>query len=110
VIRASSETAPKSRQPSKTPGSLSILARSFAELVLGYRVVGRPRPGPGQWRAQLSGGVPAALIPEGVRPAAAMLQAAHDGLPRRLTPLQEALSNSGELTYHRLGPSSPDES
>jgi 3-methyladenine DNA glycosylase Tag len=29
VIQASSETAPKSRQPSKTPGSLSILARSF---------------------------------------------------------------------------------
>jgi hypothetical protein len=48
-----------------------------------------------RWRAQLPGGVPASLIPEGVRPAAAMLQAAHDARPRRLTPLQEALSNSG---------------
>ncbi len=61
-----------------------------------------------QWRAQLSGGIPASLIPACVRPAAAMLQAAHDALPCRLPPLQEALSNSGELTYHSLRSMSRD--
>jgi hypothetical protein len=55
-----------------------------------------------QWRAQLWGGVPADHLPPGVAPAAAMLQAARDAQPRRTTPLQEALSNSGELTYHSM--------
>ena len=37
------------------------------------------------------GGVPADAIPDGVTPAAAMLQAAKDAEPRRTTPLHEAL-------------------
>jgi hypothetical protein len=47
-------------------------------------------------------------VPDDVLPAAAMLQAVRDARPRRVTPLQEALSNSGELTYHRL-PAAPDD-
>jgi hypothetical protein len=39
-----------------------------------------------------------------------MLQSARDSQPKRLTPLQEALSNSGTLTYHSLSPTSEDES
>jgi hypothetical protein len=31
-----------------------------------------------------------------------MLQAAVDAQPRRTTPLEEALSNRGEMTYHRF--------
>jgi hypothetical protein len=53
-----------------------------------------------QRRAQPSGGIPARLIPEDVLPAAAMLQAARDDRPPRVIPLQEAWTNSGELTYH----------
>jgi hypothetical protein len=48
-----------------------------------------------QRRARLRGGVPADRIPEGVLPAVAMLQAAKDAAPRRLTPLEEALANDG---------------
>jgi hypothetical protein len=53
-------------------------------------------------RASIWGGVPADHMPPGVAPAAAMLAAAHDERPRRMSVLQEALSNSGELTYHSL--------
>jgi hypothetical protein len=53
-------------------------------------------------RAQIWRGIPADMIPEGLSPATAMLAAAHDERPRRMSVLQEALSNSGELTYHSL--------
>jgi hypothetical protein len=46
------------------------------------------------------GGVPADQIPDGVSPAAAMLQAALDAEPRRQSVLEEALANSDSLTYH----------
>jgi hypothetical protein len=55
-----------------------------------------------RWRAQLPAGIPASAIPDGVLPVMAMTQAVHDERPKRLTPLQEALSNSGELTFHSL--------
>jgi hypothetical protein len=48
-----------------------------------------------QWRSQLNRGIPASMIPDGVAPAAAMLQAAHDDRPRRQSVLQHALTNSG---------------
>ena len=53
-------------------------------------------------RAQIWQGVPADHMPPGVPPAAAMLQTARDAKPKRTTPLEEALSNSGTLTYHAL--------
>ena len=39
-----------------------------------------------QWRARLWGGPPAYTIPPGVTPARAMLEAARDSRPKRLTP------------------------
>jgi hypothetical protein len=48
------------------------------------------------------GGIPADRIPDGVSPAAAMLQAALDAEPRRRTPLEEAFDNDGALTFHSL--------
>jgi hypothetical protein len=53
-------------------------------------------------RAQIWRGIPADHLPDGVPPAAAMLQASRDAQPRRTTPLEEALSNSSEMTYHAL--------
>jgi hypothetical protein len=53
-------------------------------------------------RAQIWQGVPADHMPPGVPPAAAMLQTARDAQPKRTTPLEEALSNSGTLTYHPM--------
>ena len=53
-------------------------------------------------RAQIWQGVPADHMPPGVPPAAAMLQTARDAKPKRTTPLEEALSNSGTLTYHPM--------
>jgi hypothetical protein len=53
-------------------------------------------------RAQIWKGVAADLMPDGVAPAAAMLQTARDAQPKRTTPLEEALSNSGTLTYHPM--------
>jgi hypothetical protein len=53
-------------------------------------------------RAQIWKGVPADHMPPGVAPAAVMLQADRDAQPKRTTPLEEALSNSGTLTYHAL--------
>ncbi|HLM23225.1 MAG TPA: hypothetical protein VK390_17100, partial [Propionibacteriaceae bacterium] len=55
------------------------------------------------WRAQLGGGIPAYAIPDGVAPAAAMLQAAVDARPRRTSVLQEALAGEA-LTFHPIGP------
>ncbi|HET6755942.1 MAG TPA: hypothetical protein VFH23_18535 [Jiangellaceae bacterium] len=48
------------------------------------------------------GGVPADLIPDGVSPAAAMLQAAKDAEPRRRSVLEEALTNDSGLVYHPI--------
>jgi hypothetical protein len=65
-----------------------------------------------QWRAQLWPGVSASMMPPDVAPAAAMLQAARDAQPKRVSPLQEALTRTpGELTYHSIsGASDEDES
>jgi hypothetical protein len=52
--------------------------------------------------AQIWKGVSADAIPVGVHPATAMLQAAADSRLRRLTPLEEALSNDSAMTYHSL--------
>ena len=56
-----------------------------------------------EWRAQLHRGIPAGLIPEGVAPAAAMLQAAHDARPRRRSMLEDALDGSGTV-FDSYGP------
>ena len=53
-------------------------------------------------RSQIWQGVPADSLPVGVAPAAAMLQAARDAEPRRQTPLEAALSNNSEMTYHSI--------
>ncbi len=55
-----------------------------------------------QWRAALAGGIPAYQIPDGVAPAAAMLQAAHDASPRRASLVEEAFTNPGETTFHPM--------
>jgi hypothetical protein len=60
--------------------------------------------------ARLRGGVPADQVPDGVHPAAAMLQAAKDAAPRRRTPLEEALDNDGSPTYHAIRRDQADES
>jgi hypothetical protein len=60
-------------------------------------------------RAQIWQGVPADRLPIGVAPAAVMLQASRDAQPRRTTPLQEALQNSGELTFHSLQAAADEE-
>jgi len=54
-----------------------------------------------EWRARLSGGIPAGRIPDGVAPAAAMLQAAQDDRPRRRSVLEDALAGGG-ATYHPI--------
>jgi hypothetical protein len=59
-------------------------------------------------RGQIWKGLTADALPPGVHPAAAMLQSAKDAEPKRTTPLEEALSNSGGMTYHAYGPN-PDE-
>ena len=53
-------------------------------------------------RAQIWRGVPAGLLPADGHPATAMLQAAKDARPRRQSPLQHALANSGELVFHPI--------
>jgi len=55
-------------------------------------------------RAQLWGGLSAEHLPEGVLPAAVMLQAAADSRPKRTSVLQEALGNGGGFTFHSLAP------
>jgi hypothetical protein len=54
-------------------------------------------------RAQIWQGLPAEHLPEGVAPAAAMLQAAADSRPRRTSVLEEALAGGG-ITFHPIGP------
>jgi hypothetical protein len=53
-------------------------------------------------RAQIWKGVAADRMPDGVAPAAVMLQNDKDSRPKRRTPLEEALSNEGALTFHSL--------
>lgn len=52
--------------------------------------------------ASIRPGIPAGMIPDGVLPVVAMTAADRDNRPRRLTPLQEALNNTGELAFHPL--------
>ena len=54
-----------------------------------------------RWRATLYAGIPAALIPEGLAPAAAMIAAAHANRPRRTSVLEDSLSRSG-TTFHPI--------
>jgi hypothetical protein len=61
-----------------------------------------------QFRARLWQGQPWYETPMGVSPAEAWAQAEKDAQPKRTSPLQEALSNSGGLVYHPL-PSAPNE-
>jgi hypothetical protein len=51
-------------------------------------------------RAQIWKGVPADAMRPDALPASVMLQAVKDSRPRRLSPLQEALSNEETLTFH----------
>ena len=50
---------------------------------------------------------PGRLIPDGVAPAAAMLQAAKDAEPRRTSVLEHALANDDAAEYHPIGPVQP---
>ena len=59
-------------------------------------------------RALIWKGVSATALPEGVSASSVMLQAAKDAEPKRTTPLEHALSNSGGMEYHAYGPN-PDE-
>lgn len=56
---------------------------------------------------QIWKGVSADRMPVGVAPAAVMLQASRDALPKRRSPLEEALSSDGGITYHSYA--QPDE-
>jgi hypothetical protein len=60
-------------------------------------------------RASIWGGVPATAFPDGVSAASVMLTAAQDARPRRQSPLQHALPNSGELVFHSLAEHDADE-
>ena len=60
-------------------------------------------------RASIWGGVPATAFPDGVSAASVMLTAAQDARPRRQSPLQHALANSGELVFHSLAEHDADE-
>jgi hypothetical protein len=59
-------------------------------------------------RAQIWKGVAADDLPVGATPASVMLAAAKDAQPKRRTPLEHALGNSGTMTYHAY-PANPDE-
>ena len=61
-------------------------------------------------RASIWGGIPAVDLPPDVAPAAAMFAADRAAQPKRTSVLQEALANSGTLTYHPLPSASEDES
>jgi hypothetical protein len=47
-------------------------------------------------------GIPADLIPDGVTPAAAMLEAGKTARPRRQSVLEHALANDDGFVYHPL--------
>src|SRR5215208_5777455 len=59
-------------------------------------------------RAQIWQGVPASAFPDGVSAASVMVAALRDSRPKRESVLQEALSNSGGITFHSLAPVSDD--
>jgi hypothetical protein len=63
-----------------------------------------------QFRAQLARGLPWYEIPDGVTAAEAWRPADLAAQPKRKSLLEEALSNSGTLTYHALPSASEDES
>jgi hypothetical protein len=52
-------------------------------------------------RASIWGGIPADQLPVGVSAASAMFAADRDARPKRMTPLQEALSGES-LTFHPI--------
>ena len=52
-------------------------------------------------------GLPAGWIPDGVAPAAAMLQAAKDADPRRQSVLEHAPANDDAFEFHPIGPVQP---
>jgi hypothetical protein len=58
-------------------------------------------------RASIWRGLPAVDLPVGVSASSAMLQAAKDSEPKRMSPLQEALSGES-LTYHSYQTSPED--
>ena len=55
-------------------------------------------------RAQIWRGVPASGFPDGVSAASVLVAAIRDSQPKRESVLQEALSNSGGLTFHSFAP------
>jgi hypothetical protein len=59
-------------------------------------------------RARIWKGVPADALPVGATAAGVMLAAAKEAEPKRTTPLEHALSNSGSMEYHTY-PAQPDE-
>jgi hypothetical protein len=59
--------------------------------------------------AGLRGGVPWYEIPDGVSPGVAWATADKDRRPRRVTPLGDALSNSGSMIYRPLRDEPGDE-
>ena len=56
------------------------------------------------YRAQIWKGVPASAFPWVESAASVMVAAIRDSQPKRESVLQEALSNSGGITYHSLAP------
>jgi hypothetical protein len=58
-------------------------------------------------RASIWKGLPADRIPDGVRAGDAMIAAARQAKPKRQSPLEEALSSDGGITYHSYA--QPDE-
>jgi hypothetical protein len=52
-------------------------------------------------------GIPAGSFPDDVSPAAAMMQADRDAQPRRQSPLEHALGNSGQIEYHPINETAP---
>jgi hypothetical protein len=63
-----------------------------------------------QWRSQLPRGVPWYEVPDGVLPVVAMTAADRAAQPKRTSVLQEALANSGGMTYHSLAQTDEDAS
>jgi hypothetical protein len=55
-------------------------------------------------RAQIWKGVPASSFPADASAASVMVAAIRESQPKRQSVLQEALSNSGEITFHSLAP------
>jgi hypothetical protein len=88
--------------------SLPVPRRGGLSLRSGSRWPGITRwrssvsPSWGERLARLRPGVPAHSIPDGVLPAAAMLQAAHDTAPRRQSVVESAFGDPDELVMHNI--------